>query len=902
MKQVERVALAGLLHDVGKLRQRHVGRKEDHQEAGSNLLKGAFGGREREDEVLGLAVLAARRHHVNSLQNAHPGDLKVPPDWGLELAVVALADTLASAERENELDREEPKRDYREHWTLHNPWHRILRTFERRAEDLGVDEKLEFWGWEERPEFVPDELPLLHFNVDPSEFEPPEVVRGGGDRSDYRKRYRELEERLVELLKELGVRDHPYPFDPARVAMEAVTSLVPAQHFVPEGRDHMRAITLYDHSLLTASLAACTLHLVEEGYLDGPDDEPSDAYEDLKEGMKKHPPFLLVRGSLSGIGEFIRSVRRASPLEGAPSTSYLKIIRGRSAFVDLLTAGAAWTVLRETLGKEAHPALLLRATGGSFTLLLPNTDEIREALEAVRDGLKRSVVEGSDGVLSLGMAWVELERKDLVGRGGFRERMQELGRKEAEDRRRVVTIRGRGRDRVESPCLVCGAPVPEGEGCEYCERLGDLGGSLVRRDEEDRPMFAGFLVYRSEGARTRDEAVVYEGEGYRYCVHHVTRDGIKGALGLGDALLLVDPAHVKEALKETSQEESPARVVMSYFPWYAATKDDVPESEGEEGIATFTGMAERSPGASLLGFAYVDVDNLGEWVREAAGDAFGTLLSVSRLTDLVFRHWVNALGFRTAAEVLEDVPELRVELADGELELDPTELLPRFGEDGELEPRHDGERGRPFLIVYSGGDDLLVAGAWNEAYSLPFEVFLLFSHVTGYLPAASLSGAVVPTRKKAPFHLVLETLKEREGEAKRAGEEEGREEGGPVRVRLVPKGRIHLPRLPVPDAGPVRFDLVFAAVDVLRDVVDAFDRKSRAYRLLRVLEHWWRRGDVGAASMVAYTVSRIEHESEVEVSRRLLSVLPVSPYEEERCPLGLIDVALIPHLMARRGE
>ncbi|WP_456483479.1 type III-A CRISPR-associated protein Cas10/Csm1 [Methanopyrus kandleri] len=906
---MERVALAGLLHDVGKLPQR-AGEPGNHQDLGAELLKKALGGREREDETLGLAVLAARYHHSDSLGEARPGDLEVPEDWGLELAVVALADTLASAERENELDREEPKGDHRGYWTLYNPWYRIWEAFRRR---LG-DDVPDGWSWTEgRPEFVPDELPLLHLNVDPREFELPEVVQGG---EGYRGRYRELAGRLAEWLEELGVRDHPHPFDPARVAMEVTTSLVPAQHYVPEGRDHMRSITLYDHSLLTASLAACLWYLVEEGHLDGPEDDPSVAYNRLRDGLREgRGSFLLVRGSLSGIGEFIRSVRRASPPEeGRRPASYLKIVRGRSAFVDLLTAGAAWTVLRETMGRDAHPAFLLRAAGGSFTLLLPSTEEVREALEVVREGLKRSVSEGSDGVLSFGMAWVELGREDLVRRERFRERVEELGRRESADKRRAV-LPGRRTSRVEEPCPVCGSPVPEGGGCEHCERLGDLGGSLVRRDEEDRPVFAGFLVYEDRGGPGDGGAVVYERDGHRYLVHHVTRGGLGGAVSVG-GLLLVDPAHVRRALEASREVESPARVVMSYFPWYAATKDDVPESEGEEGIATFSGMAERSPGASLLGFAYVDVDNLGEWVKEAAGDAFGTLLSVSRFTDLVFRHWVNALGFRTVAELLDDVPGLEVRLADGERELDPLELLPRFGEDGEPEPEHWEDRGRPFLLAYSGGDDLLVVGAWNEAYSLPFEVFLLFSHVTGYLPVASLSGAVVLTRRKAPFHLILRALKDREREAKRAGEGDD-----PVRVRLAPKGYVSLLRLSVseswnvggsksgnedsdthPVPGPVRLDLALAAVDMLKDVMSALDRKARAYRLLRALRSWWERGDVGAASALAYVVSRMEDDSGVDLSGTLLSVLPVGPTgDAELYPVGLLDVALIPYLIARRG-
>jgi len=921
--RAERLALAGLLHDVGKLRQRYVGPSENHQRSGERLLKKAFGDQAERDETLGLAVLAARHHHRDrkrrdrdALTRADPDRLGVaaPGEWGLELACVALADTLASAERRNELDREEGEGSRRSFWTLLNPWHRVWGLFRERLKG-----DVRGLGWEKaRPEFLPDELGLLHFNVHPREFRPPETAsRSEVDENECRERYRRLSESLVKLLRELGAPEHPHPFDPARVALEAVASLVPAQHWIPEGRDHMRAISLYDHGLLTAALAVCLGHLVEEGRLDAPEDDPAEAYDALEEGLREgEDGFLLVRGALGGIGEFIRSVRRASPLEARRRpASYLKIIRGRSAFVDLLTAGAAWATLREALGEWAHPALLLRAAGGGFTLLLPRTDGILEALREAREALKRAVLEGTDGVLRLGLAWVGLGYEDLVERrkGLFRRRVEELGRRVGRDLRRSRLPEARVSGKVD-PCPVCGAPVREGEGCEHCERLADLGDALVRRDEEDRPVFAGFLV----GEELEGAAVVCEREGRRVCARHVRRDGLKGAVEAGE-LLLVDPAHVREALEAAREAESPARVVMSYFPWYAATKEDVPESEGEEGLATFSGMAERAPGASLLGLAYVDVDNLGDWVSVAAGDAFGTFLSLSRLTDLVFRHWVNALGFRTVAELLDDVPGLKVRLADGERTLDPLELLPRFGEDGRLEPEHGEGRGRPFLLVFSGGDDLLVAGAWNEAYSLPFEAFLLFAHATGYLSVASLSGAVLLTRRKAPFHLVLRALKARERKAKRAGEGDD-----PVRVRLAPKARVSLPRLSVSKInnsvsedgndgqsgnpsgsgsapGPVRLDRAFAAVELLEDVRDALGEKARAYRLLRALRAWWERGDVGAASRLVYVVRRMEGDDDV-LTQRLLSVLPVSPRKDaDAYPVGLVDVALIPHLIARRG-
>ncbi len=908
MSTPEDVALAALLHDVGKIRQRHSG-QGDHQRLGVELLKEAFGGDEKKREELGLAVLAAGHHHKNhlSLREDRSDDLALPKNWIQKLAVVALADTLASAERRNVLDREEKAGGYRSYWTLHNPWHRIVNVFSEKPEPR--------WKWEKvRPEFLPDELPLLHFNREPKDFRPPKNVASVDThhpkiKNDLKGRYRKLDRRLVELLRELGVSSHPYPFDPARVALEVTGSLVPAQHYIPEERDYMRAIPLYDHCTLTAAFAVCLQTLVDDGVIDpGSSDDPERSYSKILKEIKNGSHFLLVRGTLTGIGEFIRSVRKASPIEmGGRKRSYLKIIRGKSAAVDVITAGTAWATLLKTLGSKAHPALLIRAAGGSFILLLPAVDGAEESLKTLEESLKSTLLDLTDGVLSAGLAWIRFGSEEVFNRVRFQRKIMELEAKlsKSVERRPTDALGDAGRD-LREVCPVCGKPTREDElessgVCELCEYLHELGGTMVRRDEEGKPKLAGYMVMK----HPRDERVegieVLRVKKHAYSAHYVEAENLPGAAGTG-GLLLVDPAHIREALEAAGKKENTPRVMMTYIPWYAASKADVGEESDRSEVATFTGMAEAAPGANLLGLTYVDVDNLGAWMRIASRDSFGTMVALSRLADLTFRHWINVLGFKTAAQILNP-PKIQLK---GESTVDPTDNLPRFVEDGKLGTEHE-DGNRPFLIAYSGGDDLIVVGAWNEALSLAHEAFLLFSHATGYTDLASISGATLLTRKKAPFHLVLAALKQAEKEAKKAGE------GSPSEPRpmLEPKGMLKVPR--VPEADPIPIPAVFLAIEEFRNIKDsseALEKRTRVHKLLRALRTWWRSREeddsaLKTVSLLVYLVERIDDENKT-LARTILRNIPLAPSPDPRenwkAPVGRIDVALIPYFLAtKRG-
>lgn len=134
-------------------------------------------------------------------------------------------------------------------------------------------------------------------------------------------------------------------------------------------------ITLYDHSRITAALAACR----------------SDSY-------------LIIKGDVSGTQNFIyHSIR--------DQKSPAKKLRGRSFYLTLLVDTIAAFCI-ERLG--LYPSNLLFNSGGHFQILAPNTKEVYEAIQDIERKTNEALLKRFNGTLSLVLAWVETSPASLM--------------------------------------------------------------------------------------------------------------------------------------------------------------------------------------------------------------------------------------------------------------------------------------------------------------------------------------------------------------------------------------------------------------------------------------------------------------------------------------------------------
>jgi CRISPR-associated protein Csm1 len=107
----------------------------------------------------------------------------------------------------------------------------------------------------------------------------------------------------------------------------------------------------------------------------------------------------------------------------------------------------------------------------------------------------------------------------------------------------------------------------------------------------------------------------------------------------------------------------------------------------------------------------------------------------------------------------------------GELGADskPTDLTnKRYTEDGETEEvkreleRMRGEKGRNVSIVYAGGDDLFIVGAWDEVAELSYDIQRCFEKYSGL----GISGGLTLHQPKYPLYQMAKLSGEAEKEAK----------------------------------------------------------------------------------------------------------------------------------------
>lgn len=506
---------------------------------------------------------------------------------------------------------------------------------------------------------------------------------------------------------------------------------------VPAAARGQADVTLYDHGRMTGALAAV---------LDRP--EINECWLDqVNEHLADSAVALLVGGDISGVQEFIYTISA----RGATSS-----LRGRSFYLQLLTEATARYVLRRL---NLPVTNLIYSGGGNFYLLVRPTDF--PVLHAIQQEISCMLMQQHRGALSMAVAETLLTAADFFGgkiRNAWGRLHGQLGLAkqrrfadlQTEDLYQIFAAQGEGGGR-EQLCQVCGDEHDQTEllpsdnaeevrvcpSCRKFEKLGkDLRSARVLLLVEERFQLPGRLDLVASAGHWQ-ETLRFLGMSVQIAEECPVR------LPAGRAVLFALDDDMLGKLRPGKRTAIGRKLLVNTTPILCG--DDLKFVEGEElqerrsthslgDVKPFTLLAVQSCGIRRLGVLRMDVDNLGKLFQEGLGEG-ATLAQVAGLSfaiSLYFEGWVGVLA----------------------------EAVNR-------QHRHpDFPTSDRLYAIYSGGDDLFFVGSWDVVVELALAVRRDLSRYAAGHPGIHTSGGIVLTGGKYPLAQAADDAGEAEHKAK----------------------------------------------------------------------------------------------------------------------------------------
>lgn len=576
--ELGKIALAGLLHDIGKFGQR----------AGEISVSGkahpAVG-----DKFVNAYVPEAWRNALAPVA-WHHGDFEGKAHELYNVQTVVVADRLSAGERER---REEDEKGLIT--PMISPFSRLIAA--------------PHTAW---LPLAPLELRPDHLFPHPHPMDKERTIRG------YEKLWEEFcrEAQTLRALHEASPNLETYILSLVDLLLR-YTWCVPSAYFydVPD-------VSLYDHLHTTAALAAT----IFAAFRDRPDELHQLALKLCNQEATAWPkePVVaaLVEGDLSGIQDFIYAVKHP---KGAAS-----VLRARSFYIQVLTEVLARWILRE---RGLPPTNLLYCGGGRFRLLLPPQD--LDHLETLSAIINRALFLAHHGLIYLALAGVpltpahfaptEVQRTSEGAWGaerGLRVAEEELHRLLAEKKnRRFLELASSDLAGFFQPygaegtvCHICGEPgrvTQDGEvqWCLTCEGFRDLGRRLRN---------AKFLRLTWQDPKPLPEKATW--------ADLLAHFGFMLEISAEPPPPCPHPSIVYRLTDHIFPARSSQEAVVRKFlvnvvaTWHEGEPSPVPgmeEYEPQPGeIKHFGVLARQACGAPYLGVLRMDMDNLGWLFRE----------------------------------------------------------------------------------------------------------------------------------------------------------------------------------------------------------------------------------------------------------------------------------------------
>ena len=411
--------------------------------------------------------------------------------------------------------------------------------------------------------------------------------------------------------------------------------------------------------------------------------------------------FLLCSMDISGIQNFIYTVA---------SKNALKTLRARSFYLEILMEHMIDMLLDKL---ELSRANLLYSGGGHCYLILANTEKTIHQIEAFQQEMKEWLLKyfQTDLFVAIGYAPCTGNTFRNVPEGSYAELFREMSKMHSEQKqhrysaKEIISLNHHKEQDYSRECKVCKriGQVDEEGVCDLCRRIERLSKDVLYSD-----FFSVILEGKEEGMPLP-----------------------------GGYFLVADDE--KSLIKRMEQDDYFVRTYAKnrmYTGKHIATKLWVGDYSAG---STFEEFARSAEGINRIGVFRADVDNMGQAIvagfnNEKNGNRYVTLsrtATLSRQLSLFFKYYIRTI------------------LEQGEYDLNG----------------NNESKKRNATIVYSGGDDVFIVGAWNEVIELAIDLKNKFERYTqGTL---SISGGIGIYHNSYPIIAIAEETGEMESESKR---------------------------------------------------------------------------------------------------------------------------------------
>ena len=480
------------------------------------------------------------------------------------------------------------------------------------------------------------------------------------------------------------------------------------------------------------------------------------AIHDCLEQGETDKPFLLVSGDFSGIQESIYTIS---------SSGALKTLRARSFMLELLTEHIVYEIQQAT---DSGRYSLIFLGGGGFSLLVPNTPENQDAINTFIRVINEWILEQFGFQLFLALHCEPLSAANLED-NQFRTTWELVADKMGKQKQRKFWATSNFKNLF---CPKMPEQLANQDACQITHRDDLPKSEMTDLDGVGRVSKLAYRLWKLGDLLTKFDCIVRlsspkndfrngtllfpthqsQSGNYQYAKYKV---GTSSQSVPYDARWLVNSWELGSYDENTfpflfgdyvrSVAELPPEVKTHEIEEYQKDHNDQEMAEPAGVTASFSGLAKAAQGSDLIGCLRMDVDNSGDFFSQGEwrlGLGIAASSNLSRSLNLFFKGHLNEIcGMKLGDDFTQDGY--------------PVDIT------GEKAAKN-----RHVSIIYAGGDDLFIVGAWDDIAELAFDINACFTVFSCCNPDVHLSGGVTLHKPKFPLYQMANMAKQAEDAAK----------------------------------------------------------------------------------------------------------------------------------------